>query len=52
LLACPSGRLCIGDAETERVVEVSPGTLRVQVSRRPVEFAEEVTLYLTSVDSG
>jgi hypothetical protein len=52
LLACPSGRLCIGDAETERVVEVPPGTLRVQVSRRPVEFAEEVTLYLTSVDSG
>jgi len=46
-LVFPSGRLCIGDAETERVIEVPPGTLRVQVSRTPIEFAEEVTLFLT-----
>jgi len=51
-LACPSGRLCMGDAETKRVVAVPLRTLRVQVSRRPIEFADEMTLFLTSVDLG
>ena len=46
-LACPSGRLYIGDAENERVIDVPPGNLLVQVARAPIDFAEQVTLYLT-----
>lgn len=46
-LACPSGRICVGDAESERMLHVPPGDLRVQVARTPFEFAEQVRLYLT-----
>lgn len=44
LLSCPSGRLNVGDAENERVIEVAPGQVRVQIWREPMEFAERVTL--------
>jgi hypothetical protein len=47
-LLCPSGRLEVGDAEAYRVVDVPAGVLRVQVSRRPRQFAEEVVLHVAS----
>lgn len=47
-LRCASGRLAVGDAENERVLEVPPGLLRVQVSLFPREFADYVILRLTS----
>lgn len=43
-LSCPSGRLAIGDAEHERVVEVPQGPIRVQVIREPLEYASHVTM--------
>jgi len=46
-LACPSGRLCVGDAENECVIDVPRGDLWVQVARTPSEFAEQVSLFLT-----
>lgn len=47
-LYCPSGRLQVGDAEASRIIEVPPGVLRVQVNRRPQQFAEEVVLHVAS----
>jgi hypothetical protein len=47
-LRCPSGRLEVGDAEASRTIEVPPGVLRVQVDRRPRQFAEEVVLHVAS----
>ncbi len=46
LLRCESGRLAVGDAETEQVLDVPAGVLRVQVSLFPVDFAENVVLRL------
>lgn len=43
-LNCPSGRLAIGDAENERVVDVPRGPVRVQVIREPLEYASHVTM--------
>lgn len=48
-LMCRSGRLAVGDAEDERVLDVPPGLLRVQVSLFPREFAEDVVLRLIPV---
>lgn len=45
-LRCPSGRLVVGDAEQERVVEVPPGEVLVQVVRDGGQHAERVTLSL------
>jgi hypothetical protein len=45
-LSCPSGRLRVGDAENELVIDVPPGNLRVRVVREPIEFAEHVTVQL------
>lgn len=45
-LLCPSGRLVVGDAEEERVIEVPAGRLRVQVDCAPSEHAERVTLWV------
>lgn len=47
-LLCQSGHMAIGDAENERVLDVPPGLLRVQVSLFPREFAEYVVLRLIS----
>jgi hypothetical protein len=47
LLACPSGRLQVGDADAFKTVDVPPGELRVQVRRQPREFAEVVVLHVT-----
>ena len=49
-LQCPSGHLAIGDAENERILDVPPGRLRVQVSLFPREFAEYVVLRLLAAD--
>jgi hypothetical protein len=43
-LACPSGRLNVGDAESSRVFDVPVGVLAVAVSREPTQFAESVTI--------
>lgn len=45
-LQCQSGRLAVGDAENERVLDVPAGVLRIQVSLFPREFAEYVVLRL------
>lgn len=45
-LRCPSGRLVVGDAEMERVIEMPAGRLRVQVECAPSEHAERVTLWI------
>ncbi len=45
-LNCPTGRLAVGDAENERVLDVPPGVLRIQVWREPQDFAERVTLVI------
>ena len=45
-LLCESGRLSVGDAENERVLDVPAGVLRVQVSLIPRDFAEFVVLRL------
>lgn len=45
-LLCPSGRLVVGDAEEERVIEVPAGRLRVQVDCAPLEHAERVALWI------
>lgn len=50
-LQCPSGRLAVGDAENERVLDVPPGLLRIQVSLFPREFAEHVILRVTPTDN-
>jgi hypothetical protein len=50
-LVCPSGRLLIGDADSEREVAVPVGTLRVRVTRDPVEFAERVHIHLVAAGS-
>ena len=47
LIQCPSGRLTVGDAENERVVDVPAGTLRVGVLQDPPRFAERVRLQVT-----
>jgi hypothetical protein len=49
-LLCQSGHLTVGDAENERVLDVPPGVLRVQVSLFPREFAEYVVLRLIAAD--
>jgi hypothetical protein len=46
-LACPSGRLNVGDAESSRVLDVPSGVLAVAVSREPVHFAESVTITIS-----
>ena len=43
-LACPSGRLNVGDAESSRVLDVPSGVLTVAVTREPMQFAESVTI--------
>lgn len=43
-LACPSGRLNVGDAESSRVLDVPAGVLALAVSREPVPFAESVII--------
>jgi len=48
-LLCHSGRLAVGDAETERVLDVPQGLLRVQVSVFPAEFSEYVVIRLMPV---
>ncbi|MFC3688720.1 hypothetical protein [Aquipuribacter hungaricus] len=45
-LWCPSGRLMVGDPETERQVDVVAGAVRIQVSLFPAEHAEAVVLRL------
>jgi hypothetical protein len=47
LLECPSGRLHVGDAEEHHLVDVAPGTHRVQVRLDPGEHAERVVLALS-----
>jgi hypothetical protein len=49
-LLCRSGRLAVGDAENERVLDVPSGSLHVQVSLFPREFAEYVVLRLITAD--
>jgi hypothetical protein len=49
-LQCQSGRLAVGDAENERVLDVPAGKLRTQVSLFPREFAEYVVLRLIQAD--
>lgn len=44
LIQCPSGRLTVGDAENERVVDVPAGRLRIGVVQDPPRFAERVRL--------
>jgi hypothetical protein len=51
VLLCQSGRLAVGDAENERVIDVPAGVLRVQVSLFPREFAEHVILRLIPADA-
>jgi hypothetical protein len=46
-IQCPSGRLTVGDAENERVVEVPAGRLRIGVAREPDRFAERVRLQVS-----
>lgn len=43
-----SGRLAVGDAENEQILDVPQGVLRVEVTLIPREFAEYVVLRLTS----
>ncbi len=45
-LSCPSGRLVIGDPETEHRVDVPPGAVRIQVSLFPERHADAVVLRL------
>jgi hypothetical protein len=47
VLACPSGRLTVGDAENERAVDVPAGTLRIGVVQDPPRFAERVRLQVS-----
>ncbi len=49
-ISCPSGHLAVGDAENERVLDVPSGTLRVQVSLFPHDFAEYVVIRLIGLD--
>jgi hypothetical protein len=46
-IECPSGRLTVGDAENERVVEVPAGRLRIGVVQDPSRFAERVRLQVS-----
>jgi hypothetical protein len=46
-LACPSGRLTVGDADSSRELHVPGGVLTVAVSREPMQFAESVTITLS-----
>ena len=41
-LSCPSGRLAVGDPETESEINVPPGAVRIQVSLFPAEHADVV----------
>lgn len=50
LLQCRSGRLAVGDAESERILDVPAGVLRIQVSLFPREFAEYVVLRLIQAE--
>lgn len=50
LLRCESGRLAVGDAGTEQLLDVPAGVLRVQVSLFPVDFAEIVVLRLLQAE--
>ncbi|MGB0190910.1 MAG: hypothetical protein ACPF9W_08080 [Nocardioides sp.] len=47
-LSCPTGRLSVGDAENDRVLDVPAGTVRVQVSLFPFEDADSVVLRILS----
>lgn len=47
-LACPSGRLNVGDGESSRVLDVPAGVLAVAVSREPIQFAESVTITVST----
>ena len=46
LLRCESGRLNVGDAENERILDVPAGVLRAQVSLFPREYPDHVVLRL------
>lgn len=50
LLQCRSGRLAVGDAQSERILDVPAGVLRIQVSLFPREFAEYVVLRLIQAE--
>lgn len=46
-LACPSGRLHVGDAENKRIIAVPAGTRRVRIGLRPHQHAERVNVWIT-----
>ena len=50
ILQCQSGRLAVGDAENERILDVPAGVLRIQVSLFPREFAEYIVLRLIQAE--
>ena len=48
LIECPTGRLSVGDAEVERVLDVIAGTVRIGVWQDPPQFAERVLLEISA----
>jgi hypothetical protein len=48
LIGCPSGRLNLGDAEVERVLDVHAGTLRIGVWSDEPQFAQRVLLEVSA----
>lgn len=49
-IAVPSGTLAIGDAEEEALVELQPGTYRIEVAVDNVEHPESVHIWWSSAD--
>jgi hypothetical protein len=47
IIQIPSVRLEVGDADENAVVELSPGSWRLQVALKPPDHAEEVCVWLT-----
>jgi hypothetical protein len=43
---CPSGRLTLGDADSVEAFDVFPGTVRIAVSREPMEHADVATIWI------